>query len=202
MIPIRAAPQERVESRHTPAPSRKPMSPGFAGRSLRPFPCPGATKRPRRSSKAAGPPRTEAGNSRFPHQASRVQRSPITPLAHSGALRRSPQHRRSASAATAENHGERCGSWSDVAVDVADQRLGWLSRAASLVHGHRHADDETWNYLLRPSTKFVGIFCRSTPSRQRTLIATISVPSGPLPRANERTPQFVQNKWWMTFLLN
>jgi hypothetical protein len=43
---------------------------------------------------------------------------------------------------------------------------------------------------------------RSTSSRQRTLMATISLPSGPTPRAYDSMPHVLQNKWWMTCWLN
>src|SRR5262249_9208089 len=36
---------------------------------------------------------------------------------------------------------------------------------------------------------------RSTPSRQRTLTATISFPLGASPRENEPTPHWPQNRW-------
>jgi hypothetical protein len=57
-------------------------------------------------------------------------------------------------------------------------------------------------YRLLPSKCLTGSACRSTPSRQRTLIATIGLPSGPAPRQNELIPQVVQKRWWVCFFPN
>jgi hypothetical protein len=38
--------------------------------------------------------------------------------------------------------------------------------------------------------------------RQRALIATISRPPGPVPRANDLMPHTLQNRWWTFSLLN
>src|SRR5947207_7432930 len=48
-------------------------------------------------------------------------------------------------------------------------------------------------YLLLPSKCCTLSVVASTSSRQRVLMATIG-PTGPLPRANERTPQTLQNR--------
>ena len=55
---------------------------------------------------------------------------------------------------------------------------------------------------LRPS-KGVGLkVVTSTPSRQRTLMARIGVPSGIAPSAKGSTPQLPQNRWRMRIVLN
>jgi hypothetical protein len=48
-----------------------------------------------------------------------------------------------------------------------------------------------------PSWWLTVMAFRSTSSRQRTLTANMVPPSGVAPRANERIPQVVQNRWWM-----
>ncbi len=63
-------------------------------------------------------------------------------------------------------------------------------------------EDERGGQRLAPSKAMGVSVAASTPSRQRTLTATISEPSGPLPRPKARTPQVLQNRWWMMRLLN
>ena len=49
------------------------------------------------------------------------------------------------------------------------------------------------HYRFRPSIGVIASFANSTPSMQLTFSATISLPSGLLPRANTSTPQSRQS---------
>src|SRR5215470_3210244 len=51
------------------------------------------------------------------------------------------------------------------------------------------------HYRFFPSNGVSVRIDRSTPSRQRMLTATISLPLGASPRENEPTPHWPQNKW-------
>ena len=74
------------------------------------------------------------------------------------------------------------------------KRAGACTRATSC-EGRRR-------YRLLPSNALISSVVGSTPSRQRTLTAIISRPSGVAPRENERTPHTLQNVWWMWRRLN
>ena len=53
---------------------------------------------------------------------------------------------------------------------------------------------QPYDQLSRPLKCLIEKASGSTPSRQRTLTATMSLPSGILPRANEVTPHVLQNR--------
>src|SRR5689334_4187376 len=54
---------------------------------------------------------------------------------------------------------------------------------------------DTQHYHFFPSTGVRVSAERSTPSKQRTLRATISLPLGAIPCENEPTPHRPQNRW-------
>ena len=74
------------------------------------------------------------------------------------------------------------------AIHRGDGALGAVLQLAPRVDRSGRA-----GYRLRPSIFFGSSSCGSMPSRHRTLIATIGVPSGLVPRAKDSTPQTLQN---------
>ena len=67
---------------------------------------------------------------------------------------------------------------------------------------HCRVDARDRAQALLPSYLWTWSESTLTPSRQRTLMARISLPSGPMPPLNERTPHWVQKKWCSFILLN
>jgi hypothetical protein len=57
------------------------------------------------------------------------------------------------------------------------------------------------NYILFPSNLPDWRVNRSTPSRQRALIITVSLPASSAPRPKDCTPQTLQKRWAIFFLL-
>lgn len=91
-----------------------------------------------------------------------------------------------------------------VECDRIDDTVGLDGRFANDARGLGHCLYlfEIMYQRLRPSTGVGLKAAMSTPSRQRTLMARIGVPSGIAPSAKGSTPQFPQNRWRMRMVLN
>src|SRR5688572_9361454 len=80
---------------------------------------------------------------------------------------------------------------------VAFQRPGEADRRILPTREQHQRRAVRHTQRLRPSNGVVFSNAMSTSSRQRTLRATIFLPSGAVPRANGSVPQVWQN-WWRT----